>query len=316
MSSRPLIVGVGQVGMEIVGLVSRLPEHDHPVELDEITVQVGGTTAVAVGTAAALGCRTRLCAKLADDFVGAFVDRALRDAGVDARMVLSDASQLSGLQFTAIPRDRSRRMSFYTQGDVFPLEANEIDVDAALDGAHAVLVDGRCPSAQVALAEAAQARDVPVIFDGSQIQEGVGTLVALADVLICSERLAGELAPRDEIERSLVDVQRLGPNAVIITLGDAGSVGLHGDQLVKQPSFEVEVVDSTGAGSVYHGAFAAALLSELPFAQCMEFASAAAALSCRRAGAWAGIPERDEVVAAVRRRRESAGDEDEVTPPS
>jgi sugar/nucleoside kinase (ribokinase family) len=126
--------------------------------------------------------------------------------------------------------------------------------------------------------------------------------VALADVLICSERLAGELAPRDEIEESLVEIQRLGPDAVIITLGEAGSVGLHGDQLVKQPSFEVDEIDTTGAGSVYHGAFAAALLSKLPFAQCMEFASAAASLSCRRAGAWAGIPDRDEVIAAVRAR--------------
>jgi sugar/nucleoside kinase (ribokinase family) len=302
VADRPLIVGVGRVGMEIVGVVSRLPDHDNPVELDEITVQVGGPMAVSVGTATALGCRTRLCCKLAEDFLGAFIAKALRDAGIEGQIVRAPESRLSSLQFTAIPRDHSRRVSFYTHGDVSQLEGSEVDVDAVLQGASALLVDGHCPSAQVALAEAAHARDVPVIFDGSQIQEGVGTLVALADVLICSERLAGDLAPRDEIEESLLEIQRLGPDAVIITLGDAGSVGLHGDQLVKQPSFEVEVADTTGAGSVYHGAFTAALLSKLPFAQCMEFASAAAALSCRRAGAWAGIPERDEVVATVRSR--------------
>jgi sugar/nucleoside kinase (ribokinase family) len=302
MSQRPLIVGVGRVGMEIVGVVSRLPDHDNPVELDEITVQVGGGMAVSVGTAAALGCRTRLCCKLADDFLGAFIAEALADAGIEGQIVRAPDSRLSGLQFSAIPRDHSRRVSFYTHGDVVSLDASEVDLDALLDGASALLVDGDSPSAQVALAEAARARDVPVIYDGSQIQEGVGNLVALADVLICSERLAGDLAPRDEIEQSLVEIQRLGPEAVIITLGDVGSVGLHGDQLVKQPSFDVEVIDPTGAGSVYHGAFTAALLSKLPFAQCMEFASAAAALSCRRAGAWAGIPEREDVVAAVRAR--------------
>jgi sulfofructose kinase len=144
------------------------------------------------------------------------------------------------------------------------------------------------------------------VFDGSQIQEGVGTLVALADVLICSERLASELAPRDDIEKSLVEIQGLGPDAVIITMGELGSVGLHGDQLVNQPAFEVEVADTTGAGSVYHGAFTAALLSKLRFAQCMEFASAAASLSCRRPGAWAGIPDRDEVIALVRSRQDEA----------
>ncbi len=302
VSQPPLILGVGRVGMEIVGVVPRLLDYQHPVELDEISIQIGGPTAVAVGTAASLGCRTRLCCKLGDDFAGTFIAQALSDAGIEARIVPARQSRLSGLQFTAIPRDFARRISFFTEGDLPALDAREIDVDRVLDGANALLVDGQCPSAQVALAEAAQARDVPVIFDGSLIQEGVGTLVALADVLICSERLAAELAPCDELEQSLVEIQRLGPEAVIITLGNAGSLGLHGDQLVKQPSFDVDVVDATGAGSVYHGAFAAALLSALPFAQCMEFASAAAALSCRRAGGWAGIPERDDVVGAVRAR--------------
>lgn len=302
VSERPLIVGVGRIGVEIVGVVPRLPDHDNPVELDEITVQVGGSAAVSIGTATALGCRTRLHGKLADDFLGGFVAKALREAGIDTTIVSARGSRLSALQFTAIPRDHVRRVSFYTHGDVPLLEASDIDVDQMLDGASALLVDGFCPSAQVALAEAAQARDIPVVFDGSQIQDGVGTLVALADVLICSERLAGELAPRDDIEKSLVEIQSLGPDAVIITLGEHGSVGLHGDQLVKQPAFDIDVVDATDAGSVYHGAFAAALLSKLRFAQCMEFASAAASLSCRRAGAWAGIPDREEVIATVRSR--------------
>jgi sugar/nucleoside kinase (ribokinase family) len=288
-----------------LGVVPRLPEHDAPVELEEISVQVGGTAAIAVATAAQMGCRTRLACKLADDFLGSFILTALRQAGVETRGTLGRESRLSRMGFTVAPRQFTRRLSFFTEGDVGALASEELDVDGLIEGASALLVDGYHPEAQVALAEAARAHNVPVVFDGSQLQEGVGTLVALADVLICSERLASELAPRDELEDMLLEIQSLGPRAVIITMGPAGSVGLHGEQMVRQPSFDVAVVDRSGAGSVYHGAFAAALLHELPFAQCMEFASAAAALSCRRLGGWAGIPERDEVIEAVRVRNKT-----------
>jgi sulfofructose kinase len=131
------------------------------------------------------------------------------------------------------------------------------------------------------------------------MRPGTGTLASLADVFICSERLAAELAPRDSLQQSLVEIQRLGPRAVIITLGDAGSVGLLGDQMVEQSVFDVDVVDTSGAGSVFHGAFATAMVGDLPFAKCMELA-AAAALACRRLGSWAGIPTRDEVLELIR----------------
>lgn len=305
VGERPLALSLGHVGVELTCRVPRIAP-DSPVEMDEVSIQVGGSAAIAAATAAALGCRARLACKLADDFLAQHVRSALAGAGIDTRVVAAADTQMSPVLFTVLG-ERQRRASYYTTGDAGALMADEIQPDELLDNVAAVLVDGTSPSAQVAVAEVARKRGIPVVFDGDHIREGVGTLVGCVDVLICSERLAAELAPRDDLEATLVEIQRLGPRAVIITLGEAGAIGVHGDQLVRQESFPVDATDAGGAGAVYHGAFTAALLGNLPFETCMIFASAAAALSCRHLGGFAGIPARDEVIALVRSRAGTAG---------
>lgn len=300
MSDAPLALSLGHVGIEIACRVPRL-EADTPLEMDELSLQVGGGAAIAAATATRLGCRARLACKLGRDLLGQHVLSALIGFGIDTRCAVFEASQLSPLAVGVVAA-RGRRAGYFSRGDVEALTADEVDPAALLDEVGVLLVDGTCPSAQVAVAQVAAASGIPVVFDGGHIHEGIGTLVGMADVLICSERLATELAPRDDLEASLVEIQRLGPRAVIITLGNAGSIGLCNDELVHQPSFPVQLSDSWGAGAIFHGAFATAMLAQLPFSSCMEFASAAAALSCRVLGGFAGIPARDEVVALVKAR--------------
>jgi sugar/nucleoside kinase (ribokinase family) len=303
MPPRPLIVGVGEVGLEVIGVMPRLPDSDAPQELGEVSLQVGGAAAIAVATAAAMGTGTRLACKLADDFIASHVLAALGQAGIETRCHLAPQSQLSGFTLSLVSQLPPRRLSCFTHGDVEPLMAADVDRESLLDGASALLIDGTCPSAQRSVAELASRRGIPVLLDGTRMSDDLGALAALADVLICSERLASEIAPRDDLTQSLAEIQRLGPRAVIITLGEAGSVGRFRDEVWRQPSFPVDVIDRSGAGSVYQGAFAAGLVGSLPFARCMELASAAAAMACRRLGSFAGIPTRDEVVAAVQGRR-------------
>jgi len=302
--SKPLAVGLGQATVAFMGEVLRLPDDEHREELSAVSVQAGGAAAIAMVTVKTLGCAARLCTQLAEDFLAPFVTRAIEGVGVDLRAIHARTRRLTAFSFDAVTEDRTRRASFSTSGDVGYIDPDDLDPDELLDGASALLLDGFFPMAQTRVAEAARSRGIPVIFDGASLREGTGELVALADVLICSERFASELAPRGELKDSLVELQRLGPRAVILTLSSSGSIGLHGDQLVEQPAFEVDVVDASGAGDIYHGAFVAALLNELPFARCMEFASAAASLSCRAFGAWAGIPNREEVVDLIRASRD------------
>ena len=64
-----------------------------------------------------------------------------------------------------------------------------------------------------------------------------------------------------------------------------------------QPAYRVEVVDTTGCGDVFHGAYAAGLAQGVGTAERVRLATATAALKATRHGGQAGIPSRAAVEA-------------------
>jgi len=83
---------------------------------------------------------------------------------------------------------------------------------------------------------------------------------------------------------------------VAATAGADGVYWLHNETLHHIPAFHVDVVDTLGAGDVFHGAFAVALVEGRPMEDVLRFATAASAIKCTRPGGRAGIPNRGEVV--------------------
>jgi sugar/nucleoside kinase (ribokinase family) len=221
----------------------------------------------------------------------------MREAGIDVELLRAVGS--SACELVTVAGDGTLRTRYHgDRGEPVPIEAT-----AALAGATALLIDGSEPGDQLRAGELAKQNKQPVIFDVSELREGTTDLIRVTDILIASEREASELAPRGELTDALEELLGLGPRAVVITLGEKGAIGRHGEQIVRCPAFPNDVLDTYGAGSVFHGAFAAALLSELPFARCMELAAAAASLSLRELGSWLAMPSRDDVLALVRTRR-------------
>jgi sugar/nucleoside kinase (ribokinase family) len=90
-------------------------------------------------------------------------------------------------------------------------------------------------------------------------------------------------------------MRRQHDGMLCVTLGTRGSMLLDGDELYHAPAFRVHAVDSTGAGDVFRGALIASLLRGDAPETMLRFANAAAALSCTREGAIAGVPSLADV---------------------
>lgn len=294
----PLLVGLGRIGVAISALGPNLPGVGAPAaDLAALSTAPAAGIAVALRAAFRLGCRARAAGTHGADLLGQLARTALREGGIDVELLRAVGS--SACELITVAGDGTVRTRY--QGDRG--EPVPIDATAALRSAAALLIDGSEPGDQLHAAELARKAKQPVIFDVSELRDGTPELIRVTDILITSERAASELAPRGELTDALHELLRLGPRAVVITLGENGAIGRHGDQLVRCPAFPGDVLDAYGAGSVFHGAFAAALLSELPFARCMELAAAAAALSLRELGPWSAMPSREDVLALVRTRR-------------
>lgn len=294
----PTVVGVGQASIELIGLVDRYPEIGTTNDLRQFSIQGGGAVATALSTAAVLGERVALVAAVSDDDFGRFILDGLRAVGVDVSRVVVQPGRVSPLEFVIVEQGARGPVVLRTAGNVDPLPATAIDT-ALVAGAKTLLVDGQQLAAQIAACEIARAHGVPVLLDAGSLREGLGELIALCDVLVASEGFATEIAPRGEIEDSLVEIAQMGPRVVVVTLGEDGAVGLEGEKLVRTRALDLEVVDTTGAGDVYRGAFAYGLAQRWTLEKCMQFANAAAGLKCRWLGARAGLPTLDAVKQAA-----------------
>jgi sugar/nucleoside kinase (ribokinase family) len=94
----------------------------------------------------------------------------------------------------------------------------------------------------------------------------------------------------------------LGPRVFVETGGEKGSYTITAKERFHTPAFQIDIVDTTGAGDVYHGAYIAGLLRGWDLSQIALFSSAVSALKCTKLGGRAGIPTFGETLAFLHTR--------------
>ena len=129
------------------------------------------------------------------------------------------------------------------------------------------------------------------MLDAGTLREGMLELAGQCQLVGMSHKFATQLVGEFNPRLALEKVRSLGADYAIVTAGADGCWGLGPDGiLLHQPIFPIEVVDSTGAGDIFHGAWAVTWLKGLDWRQQLRYASGAAALGCRFPGGRAGIP--------------------------
>lgn len=254
----------------------------------------GGVAANAAWAVARLGGASRYIGRVGDDRVGALIIDGLAAGGVDTSGVVTLAHTPSPVSAVLVDGAGDRIIINHTSPELFA--GGDVSPARRLDGVDALLIDVRWPAGAAAALDAATERGIPSIFDFDRpMADGGGSLLTRSSHIAFSAAALEATAGVRDPEAGLLEIATRTEAWVAVTLGGDGAMWLEEGSVRHQPAFAVEVVDTVGAGDVFHGALALGIGEGMDEAAAVRFASAAAALKCTRPGARASAPTRDEV---------------------
>lgn len=264
--------------------------------LDHATLG-GGMAANAAVTVARLGAAAAFWGRAGNDAAGQEMRSAFVAEGIDVenfRLFPDGRSSVSGVIV-----DRSGERQIVNFRGLYPEAADWLPLEAVAH-ASSVLTDPRWVEGAATLLGEARARGIPTVLDGDVADAEVfERLLPLTDHAIFSEPALTSFAGSAKDE-SLAALAGFGCRVIAVTRGKGGVSWYQDGHLHRQAAFAVDVVDTTGAGDVFHGAYALAIGAGFDVHDAMAFSAAAAAMKCRHAGGRNGIPTINECLAFMR----------------
>jgi ribokinase len=299
------ILGLGCTAVDDLLFVEGYPPADGKTRVLKRERQGGGLTATALVAAARMGARCLYAGTLGDDELSRFVESRLRAEGIVVEQVRRQAGARPVHSVIVVDQKRGTRAIFFdleNAGRATPKWPDESVIRAA----RVLFVDPFGIAGMTRAALVAREAGIPVVADFERVplEEGFAELAALVGHLIVSGEFAMQWTGRNnpaEAARALWLQQREG---VVVTCGAEGCWFLGREDPDRPrlfPAFRVPVVDTTGCGDVFHGAYAAGLAQGLDFFDRLRLASAAAALKATQPGGQTGIPSRSAVEEFLKR---------------
>jgi sulfofructose kinase len=281
------LVGVGLNATDTLIPLAAYPTRGSKVEYRNASVMPGGQAATTVVACATWGLSSRYIGKLGEDDAARLHREAFTRAGVEAHLTVVPGA--ASPQSLILVDEGGERTVLCRRDERLLLQPDDLRRDLIVN-TRALHVDGYETAAATQAAVWARQAGVPVIADLDELYSGVEELIAHVDYLIVSRDFPGRLMKDANLESSLRRMQaRFGCRLAAATLGEQGVLAWDGRRFHERPAYRVPVVDTTGAGDIFHAGFIYAMLQGWDLGQQLDFACAAAAMNCMAAGARGGI---------------------------
>jgi sulfofructose kinase len=284
------VLCIGHASYDLILSVDHHPEADEKCLSSGFICAGGGPAANAAVTVARLGGKAAFAGYLGSDHFGDLHLAELRSEGVLDDYILRGDSP-TPLSAILVKPDGRRTVVTYKAGTP-ALASGQIDLSAARP--KAFLFDGHEPAISTPIAREARMHGTVTVLDAGSVHPGTVQLAQLCDYVIASEKFARGYCREEDSLGAARCLAEICPVAVV-TLGAGGLVWASGDVSGELPAFPVKAVDTTGAGDIFHGAFALRKARGDDLHSALRYASAAAAIGCTVKGARTGIPRQEDV---------------------
>lgn len=299
------VIGLGVSTLDVVTLVDHFPTQDEVQRALAVMVQGGGPVATAMVTLARLGAKVAMLDVLSDDWRGDLIRDEFRREGVGPDCLELIEGYTSSIASIWVRQGDGARCVAYAPGTAPEMSAADVSRDVVAS-AKILHLNGRHWEACLQACQYAREGQVQVSFDGGahRYRPELKDLVPLIDICIVARDFAEQYTQQAEVPKAADVLLNEGPSLVVITDGTRGSwIYPRQGQPFHQPAYLMpDVVDTTGCGDSYHGAFLFGLLKGLNLEQTAAVASAVAALNSQALGGRSGLPTLEQVTAFLSAR--------------
>ena len=289
----------------------------------------GGAPANVLAMASILGRSTAFIGRVGNDAFGQFMRARLEAAGLDCSSLIIDREHPTSIAFVTLDEHGNRSFSFYRKGSADLMLSDEDIDDDKVSGAtifhfgSVSMTDEPGRSTTINAVRKFRAAGAIVSYDPNyrpllwksddEARSVMSSVIEYCDIVKISEEELLFIAGTSDLSEGAGRILAMGPAAVIVTRGAGGAFIMTGKHSGSFRTFDVETVDTTGAGDSFYGAFLAMLiekgyrtkddlkgLSLDDIESSMVFANAAGSLSTAKLGAIPSMPSRNDIENCIR----------------
>jgi ribokinase len=296
---RPVLVA-GAINTDLVARVARAPDAGETVTGSTFAMFGGGKGANQAIAAARSGAPTAMFGALGDDDFGRQRRADLDAEGIDTSSVAGSTTAASGVALIVVEEETGQNRISYVPGATMTLTPEQ--AQTAIDRVKPAVVMTTLeppPETINALLDGSRNNRASIVLNASPEAIGARPFLGRIDVLVVNETEAEDLLGHTVLpatgEEAALALSTLGPVTAVVTLGAAGAALAHNGKTASFPAPRVDVVDTTGAGDAFCGAFAAELARGADPFTAARTGVVAGSLATTIPGAYPGIPHRDAI---------------------
>jgi sugar/nucleoside kinase (ribokinase family) len=289
------VLGLGAVAVDDLIYLDEYPAPDSKVRVQETRREGGGLCGTALVAAARLGARAAYAGALGSDELSTFTVQQLQNEGIDCSAVILQPNARPRHSTILVEQAHGTRTILASDEGWTELPPEYI-TPQLITRAKVLFIDHCVPHSGIAAAKVAREHNIPVVADIERLNvPRIEELLNSVDHLIVGVKCARELTNEDDV-KSMVKVLSRTHEVAVVTHGEHGCwFSKRGEPVLHQPAFQINVVDTTGCGDVFHGAYAAGLARGDNVETCVRTAAACAALKATQHGGRRGIPNREQI---------------------
>jgi len=323
LNLKPSVTVVGIAIIDLVAHIPQFPERGGHISGSNLEMFPGAPGANVATGLARLGVQARFLGGIGDDYFGNFLQKALRDEGVQFPSKCVQKGVKTGIVFVIIDqngRGEPRSFSFRENCADLKFLPSHIKQDFIRDSS-ALFIDGvlllTSSGTEVALTSANYAREegITVFFDPNlrlpkwsipeDLKFRLNKVIRSSDIILLNEKEAFTITGCGDLEGGSRYLLSLGVKIVGIKRGRNGCYVTNGKREIKMSALPVEVVDTNGAGDSFDSGFIASWCwnKGKDLEKITQYANLTGALAVTKKGAWPALPTRDQMERFLRNQR-------------